>query len=59
MKAIYFDGTNGEKVRDEEIPAELQDEAAEARHHMLESAVDVQRRADGDAARPKKRSPKS
>ena len=23
MKAIYFDGTNGEKVREEAIPAEL------------------------------------
>ena len=37
MKAIYFDGNNGEKVRTEEIPAELKDEAAQARHAMLES----------------------
>ncbi len=37
MKAIYFDGNNGEKVRTEEIPAELKDEAAKARHAMLES----------------------
>ena len=28
MKAIYFDGANGENVRDEAIPAELHDEAA-------------------------------
>ncbi len=37
MKALYFDGNNGEKVRVEEIPAELLDEAKEARHAMLES----------------------
>jgi elongation factor G len=37
MKALYFDGNNGEKVRSEAIPAELLDEAKLARHHMLES----------------------
>ena len=37
MKAIYFDGDNGETVREEEIPAEMKDQAAEARHAMLES----------------------
>ena len=37
MKAIYFDGNNGEKVREEAIPAELLAEAKQARHHMLES----------------------
>jgi elongation factor G len=37
MKALYFDGNNGEKVRAEEIPAELLEEAKQARHHMLES----------------------
>ncbi|TWT32308.1 Elongation factor G [Posidoniimonas corsicana] len=36
MKAYYFDGDNGEIVRSEEIPAELQDEAASARANMLE-----------------------
>jgi elongation factor G len=36
MKANYFDGTNGEKIRTEEIPAELADDAAKARQHMLE-----------------------
>ena len=50
MKAIYFDGSNGEKVRVEAIPAELLDEATEARQHMLEGLADVQRRADGAAA---------
>jgi elongation factor G len=37
MKALHFDGSNGEKVRVEEIPADLKEEAEAARHHMLES----------------------
>jgi elongation factor G len=37
MKAIYFDGSNGEKVREEEIPADMVDEATKARQHLLES----------------------
>ena len=37
MKAIYFDGEYGENVREDEIPAELADEAEAARHHMLEA----------------------
>jgi elongation factor G len=37
MKAVYFDGNNGEKVRHEEIPAALKDEAVEARQAMLEA----------------------
>jgi elongation factor G len=37
MKAIYFDGTNGEKLRSEAIPADLKAEADKARHHMLEA----------------------
>jgi elongation factor G len=37
MKASYFDGSNGEKVRIEAIPADLQEEAAEARTAMLEA----------------------
>jgi elongation factor G len=37
MKAIYFDGSNGEKVRIEEIPADLKEEADGARAHMLEA----------------------
>jgi elongation factor G len=37
MKALYFDGANGEIVREEAIPAELADKATEARAQMLES----------------------
>src|SRR5262249_42725377 len=37
MKALYFDGSNGEKVREEAIPANLQKDAAAARVHMLEA----------------------
>jgi elongation factor G len=37
MKAIYFDGEKGDDVRYEDIPAELQDEAAEKRMEMLEA----------------------
>ncbi len=37
MKAIYFDGENGEKVRTEEIPAELQHDAEAARETMLDA----------------------
>ncbi|HTU27283.1 MAG TPA: elongation factor G [Pirellulales bacterium] len=36
MKAYYFDGSNGEKVREEEIPADLKDDATNARQVMLE-----------------------
>ncbi|MFM7075397.1 MAG: elongation factor G, partial [Planctomycetaceae bacterium] len=37
MKAVYFDGDNGEKVREEAIPAELEQAAKDARHTMLEA----------------------
>ncbi|MEZ6103265.1 MAG: elongation factor G [Pirellulaceae bacterium] len=37
MKATYFDGKDGEKVRYEDIPADKQAEADEYRHAMLES----------------------
>ncbi|PQO30728.1 elongation factor G [Blastopirellula marina] len=37
MEAIYYDGDQGEKVRKEAIPADLQDKAQEARHDMLEA----------------------
>ncbi|MFM8494551.1 MAG: elongation factor G [Planctomycetia bacterium] len=36
MKAYYFDGDNGENVREESIPAAYEKPAAEARHTMLE-----------------------
>src|SRR5436190_13896009 len=32
MRAFYFDGDNGESLREEEIPAELLDEAKQHRH---------------------------
>ncbi|MGE5799546.1 MAG: elongation factor G [Syntrophaceae bacterium] len=38
MKALYFDGENGETVRVEEIPAEYRDEAAAKRLELIESA---------------------
>jgi elongation factor G len=37
MKALYFDGSNGETVREEAIPAKLEQDAAAARVHMLEA----------------------
>lgn len=37
MKAYYYDGSKGEKVRVEEIPAAMQKECAEARQVMLEA----------------------
>src|SRR5215475_8255840 len=36
MKANYFDGSNGEHVRVEKIPAELKEDAQKARQQMLE-----------------------
>ncbi len=36
MRAVYFDGENGEKRRIEPIPAELMDEAVKARNEMLD-----------------------
>ncbi len=37
MKALYFDGERGEKIRQEPIPAQYEADAAAARQHMLES----------------------
>ncbi len=37
MKAVYFDGDNGETVRLEEIPADLRDEAEAKREEMLDA----------------------
>ena len=37
MKAFYFEGTQGEVVREDEIPADLRDEAEECRAAMLEA----------------------
>ena len=37
MQAVYFDGTNGEKVRREAIPTDQLEDAKKYRHAMLES----------------------
>ena len=37
MKAFYFDGSNGEKIREEAIPADYQEKAQEYRTKMLEA----------------------
>lgn len=37
MQAVYFKGSEGEEIERTEIPAELQDKAAEARAEMLEA----------------------
>jgi len=37
MKAVYFEGDRGENVVRKDIPAELQEEAEERRHEMLEA----------------------
>ncbi len=36
MKAVYFDGPNGQEIREEEIPAGLLEEAQEKREALLE-----------------------
>jgi elongation factor G len=40
MKALYFDGDNGEKIRVEEIPADLQSQAEERRHELIAAMGD-------------------
>jgi elongation factor G len=40
-KAFYFDGENGENIREEEIPAEFKDQAAKARHDIIEGVANV------------------
>ena len=37
MKALYFDGPNGEKIREEEIPANLRQGAETRREEMLDA----------------------
>lgn len=41
MKAFYFEGDNGEIIREEEVPAELKDKAAEYRQKLIEALADV------------------
>jgi len=38
MKAVYFDGDNGEIIREEEIPANLKEEADAKREELLDAA---------------------
>ncbi len=38
MKAVYFDGDRGEKLRIEEIPAELKDDAEARREELIDAA---------------------
>jgi elongation factor G len=38
MKAVYFEGENGESVRTEEIPPELVDKALEKREELMDAA---------------------
>ncbi len=38
MKAIYFDGENGESIREEEIPAHMLDLAVEKREQLIDAA---------------------
>ncbi|MEJ2691141.1 MAG: elongation factor G, partial [Deltaproteobacteria bacterium] len=38
MKAVYFDGANGEILREEEIPAHLKEEAEAKREELLDAA---------------------
>jgi elongation factor G len=40
MKAFFFDGDNGEDIREEEIPADRVEEAKTARHDMIASIAD-------------------
>jgi len=37
MKALYFEGANGEEIREAEIPTELQDEAEAKREELLDA----------------------
>ncbi|MFY2557546.1 elongation factor G [Corallococcus terminator] len=41
MKAFYFDGENGENVREEEIPADMLDESKVRRQQMIEGVAEV------------------
>jgi elongation factor G len=40
QKAFYFDGDNGEDIREEEIPADRLEEVKTARHDMIASIAD-------------------
>ncbi|MCM0605396.1 MAG: elongation factor G [Xanthomonadaceae bacterium] len=40
MKAFYFDGDNGEKIREEEIPSDIADKVKEARESLVAALGD-------------------
>src|SRR5256884_8829046 len=40
MKAHYYDGENGEKIRTEEIPADLLEQAKSLRHDLIAAVAD-------------------
>src|SRR3954466_16128245 len=40
-RAFYFDGENGEIIREEEIPAEYAEKAKKARHDIIEGVANV------------------
>jgi elongation factor G len=40
MRAFFFDGPNGEDLREEDIPAALLDEAKQHRHELVEKIAD-------------------
>ncbi|MSP63149.1 MAG: elongation factor G [Myxococcales bacterium] len=40
MRAFYYDGPNGEDVREEAVPADLEVEAWQHRHHLVEKCAD-------------------
>ncbi len=40
-KAVYFDGDNGENIREDEVPADMKDQVAEYRQKMVETLADV------------------
>ncbi|MEO5769544.1 MAG: elongation factor G [Polyangia bacterium] len=40
MKAMFFDGDNGEDIREEEIPADRLEECKTARHDMIANVAD-------------------
>ena len=40
-RAYYFDGDNGEKIREEDVPADLQDEVEAQRAKLCEALADI------------------
>ncbi len=41
MKAFYFEGSNGENIKETEIPADLRDEAQKHREALIEQVADL------------------